>query len=367
MMVRKTTSRVVIALVAVVVLAACSVYYFTRQRYTKHTDSFFDTFDTVITVVAYTRTDEEWNADFQAIHDRFLELHKLYDIYNTYDGLNNVKTINDNAGVQPVKVSKDLIDLIRFSKDWDAKTGGRTNIAMGSVLSIWHQYREGGQDDPENAVLPPMQDLVQASKHTGIDNVIVDTQNSTVYLADKDMRLDVGAVAKGYATEVVSEEMAAGGMTSFMISSGGNIRAVGKPLDGVRERWGVGIQDPTKAFAADDNSLLDVVYINDGAVASSGGYQRYYVVNDQVYHHLIDPDTLMPANYYQQVTVMAPDAGVVDFMSTTLFLLPYDQSRALAERLGVEAIWVMPDGTVQSTPGMQAIMESHGASGAKAK
>lgn len=337
-------------------------------KYAKYADSFFDTFDTVITVVAYTESEEEFRTLFERVHSRLKELHNLYDIYNTYEGLNNIRTINQNAGKQPVRVSREIIDLIRFAKDWYARTGGRTNIAMGAVLRIWHDYRQAGMDDPENAKLPPMDNLVQAALHTDIDKVIVDEEESTVYLEDPLMSLDVGAVAKGFAIELVARELEEAGHKSVLLSSGSSIRAIGKPLDGERERWGVGIQDPQGSIFSDDEGLLDVIFVRDASVATSGGYQRYYVVDGKRYHHLIEPDTLMPADYYQAVTVIADHSGAADFLSTTLFLLPYEQSRALADSLeGVEALWVMPDGEIRATQGMEKVMRSKGASGARAE
>lgn len=361
--------RHIAAVVAVILLASALVgCQGMSGKYSKHSDSLFDVFNTLITVVAYTRSEQEFDSCFATMRGRFRELHQLYDIYNDYQGINNVKTINDNAGVQPVKVDSEIIDLLLFAKDWYRRTGGKTNVAMGAVLKIWHDYREQGQSDPENAKLPPLEDLREAEKHTDIDKVIVDTENSTVYLADPEMSLDVGAVAKGYATEIVASEMAEAGLKSALISSGGNIRAIGKPLDGVRERWGVGIQNPDESIVPDERNVLDVIFINDSSVASSGDYMRYYVVNGRVLHHIIDPATLMPADYYRAVTVMTAHAGVADFLSTTLFLLPFEQSRALAESLdGVEAVWVMPDGEVKATDGMKAIMRSQGASGASAR
>ena len=364
----RTVKRIAAALAAIVLLSALIGCKKTGTAYSKHSDSLFDVFNTLITVVAYTQGEEEFDSYFARIRARFRELHQLYDIYNDYQGMNNVKTINDNAGVQPVKVDKDIIDLLLFAKDWYRRTGGKTNVAMGAVLRIWHYYREEGQDDPENAKLPPMEDLREAAKHTDIDNVMIDVENSTVYLADPKMSLDVGAVAKGYATEIVAREMAEAGLKSALIGAGGNIRAIGKPLDGVRERWGVGIQNPDESVVPDEQSVLDVVFVNDSSVASSGDYMRYYVVNGRVLHHIVDPATLMPADYYRAVTVMTAHAGVADFLSTTLFLLPYEQSLALADSLdGVEAVWVMPNGEMRSTDGMKAIMRSQGASGASVR
>ncbi|HQJ25146.1 MAG TPA: FAD:protein FMN transferase [Bacillota bacterium] len=358
--------RTVITIAAIALIAALAAgYLLTRARYEKYTESMLDVFDTVITLVAYTKDEAEFNRYYDYAYDRLHQLHKLYDFYNSYDGINNIVTINQNAGKAPVEVDQDIVRMLLFAKDLAARTGGRTNVAMGSVLSIWHDYREEGIDDPENARLPEMSALKEASLHADIEKMVIDEEAGTVYLEDPLMRLDVGAVAKGYATELVAKELAGMGMVSGIISSGGNIRAVGKPLDGIRQRWGVGIQDPDKSiFLGSDEDLLDVVYINDGAVASSGDYQRYYVVDDKVYHHIIDPDTLMPADYYRAVTVLTDDAGLADFMSTALFLLPLEESRELAKDMGVEAYWVLPDGRKDATEGMLKRLRSMGASGA---
>jgi FAD:protein FMN transferase len=336
--------------------------------YTKYSDTFFDAFDTITMVVGYTKTEEEFKTYFEKIKTRFEALHKFYDIYNNYEGINNIKTINDNAGIKPVKVNKEIIDLILFAKDWDKRTGGTTNIAMGSVLKLWHDYRDAGKNDPDNAKLPPMDQLVEANKYTDIDKVIVDTANSTVYLEDKKMSLDVGAVAKGYATELVSKEVMAAGFKSAIISAGGNVRVMEKPLDGVRERWGIGIQDPKKAILSDEDNLLDTLFLNNGSVVSSGDYERFYTVNGKNYHHLIDPKTLMPGDYYSAITIVTEDSGIADALSTAVFLLPYEESKALVKSLkGVEVVWVMKDGKVETTDGMKKIMKSSGATGAKAQ
>ncbi|MDP4088398.1 MAG: FAD:protein FMN transferase [Bacillota bacterium] len=366
---KKIAAFLMVIILTASIFTGCSKTSQTPQsEYKKYQDSFYDTFDTIIMVVGYAKTQEEFNSYMDKIHKRYQELDKLFDIYNSYDGLNNAKTINDNAGIKPVKVDKQLVDIIEFSKEWCKRTGGLKNIALGSVLSIWHDYREEGISDPDNAELPPMKDLQEAMKHTDIDKVIVDEKNSTVYLEDKGMSLDLGGIAKGYSTEIVAKEMMAAGFTSGIINAGGNVRILGKPLDGIRERWGVGIQDPNKSIVSDDGNTLDTVFLNNASVVDSGDYQRYYVVGDKVYHHIIDPTTLMPANYFHQVTIVTQDSGMADFLSSAVFMLPYDKGRALVESLpGVEAMWVMMDGTVKVTDGMKKILKSCGASGAKAK
>ena len=331
--------------------------------YKKYQSDFFNTFDTVVTVMAYARSDAEFDDILDTCYGTFLELHRLFDIYHDYEGLNNVKTINDNAGVAPVKVDARIIDLLKLAKTWYRQTDGRVNVAMGPVLAIWHTYRDAGIDDPAGAQLPPMDDLSQANQYTDIDQVIIDEQASTVYLAQAGMRLDVGAVAKGYATEAAAGRLTEKGYDSVLISAGGNVRAIGGPKDGVRSKWGVGVKDPNSPLAGstDEENLLDVAFVTDVSVVSSGGYERFYTVNGQVYHHLIDPDTLMPASYYKAVTVITRDSAQADLLSTALFLMPPDESLRFAEHLdGVEAMWVLPDDTLMYTSGMAAMLRDAG-------
>lgn len=360
---KKKITVILIFIVLLSILVGCEK----KSTYEKYTDGFFDTFDTITQIVAYTETKEEFLSYMEIMHNRFLELHQLFDKYNNYEGINNIKTINDNAGIAPVEVDKEIINLLLFSKEWYEKAGEETNIAFGPVINIWSEYRDLAEKNPEDAQLPPMEDLENANIFTDINKVIIDEENSTVYLEDSHMSLDVGAVAKGYATEIVAREIQNHGLTSGIISAGGNIRTIGKPLDGIRERWGIGIQNPDMSVSANSN-ILETVFINDASVVSSGDYQRYYMVDDKIIHHIIDPKTLMPGDYYRAVTVMTPDSGLADFLSTSVFLLPYEESRKLVESLeNVEAIWVLKDGAVEATDGMKAIMKSHGATGANAK
>jgi thiamine biosynthesis lipoprotein len=322
-----------------------------------------DTFDTDVIVMAYAQSQAQFDELFDLAHDEFLKLHQLFDIYHSYDGFNNVKTINDNAGVAPVKVDPHIIELIKRSKEWYKKSDGTLNIALGAVLSIWHNYREAGSADPGNAQLPPMADLQAADAHTDIDKVIVDEEASTVFLEDKDMSLDMGGVAKGYATEVVADLLEEKGYDSVLISAGGNVRAIGAPKDGIRKKWGVGIKDPDSPLAGstDESNLLDVAFVADMSVVSSGVYERFYTVAGKQYHHLIDPATLMPADYYKAVTVVTKDSGMADILTKPLFIKPPEEALAYAEGLdGVEALWVMPDDTLMTTSGMKALLRDMG-------
>ena len=136
----------------------------------------FNYFDTVSTIVGYEATESE----FAAVSDEALNLlgeyHKLFDIYNEYDGMVNLCTLNKlvDGQHQKLKVDRKIIDMLLYAKEMYTLTDGRMNVAMGSVLSIWHDYRDAGTEQPSKAQLPPMDKLQQAAKHTDINSIIID-------------------------------------------------------------------------------------------------------------------------------------------------------------------------------------------------
>ena len=172
------------------------------------------------------------------------EYHKLFDIYKRYSGIENLCTINElyDGAHRIVKVDKRIIDMLLYAKDMYTKTNGKVNVAMGSVLSIWHDYRTIGSDDPSVASLPPMEELSRAAEHTDITKIIIDEKNSTVFLEDPMMKLDVGAIAKGYAVEMAARSLEEKNISGYVINVGGNVRTVGPKGDG--SKWLVGIENP---------------------------------------------------------------------------------------------------------------------------
>ena len=355
----KKFCRVIILIIIISVFAADSAGCGMSGRYGKYQTEFSDLFDTIITVVGYTKNKAEFDRYANIIYERMKELDRLFDIYNAYDGINNLYTVNQNAGIAPVKVSKDIIDLLLFAKNGYNVTDGTVNVAMGSVLSIWHDYREAGIADESGAELPPMNMLEQAAKLTDINDLVVDEATGTVFLKKSGMSLDVGAVAKGYAAGEAAKSAKAAGFVSGLIDAGGQVVSVGKPLDNIRERWGVGIQDPNLS-ADGTRNILDTVYVNDAVISCSGDYQRFYIVDGKTYCHIIDPATLMPTRLYRQVTVLHSDSATADLLSTALFIMPYNEGTALAVKMGADALWVFADGTQKATDGYIKISKKFG-------
>lgn len=294
--------------------------------------SFLTLFDTVTFIKGTAESKEAFEEKATLIHDELQRYHQFFDIYNDYEGLNNIKTVNDQAGISPVTVDPEIIALLQDCVRYYEQTGGKTNVAMGSVLRLWHDARNDGIHDPENAALPEMERLEEAAQYTDISGLVIDEANSTVYLSNPNLRLDVGAVAKGWSVQRVAEKLPSG----FLISVGGNVCATGPKFEDTP--WVIGIQDP----ASDE--YLHTLYVNDFSVVTSGDYQRAYMVDGKMYHHIIDPETLMPAAYWRSVTVVCPDSGLADAMSTALFLLPLEQGMALAEECNVQALWVNASG-----------------------
>jgi len=334
-------------LVACVLLSGCA---FGQENGTEKqfNATFLTLFDTVTTIVGQAESQEAFSETAQQIHDRLLEYHQLFDIYNEYEGLNNLKTVNDNAGIAPVRVDGRIIELLKDCRAYYDLTGGKVNVAMGSVLQLWHEARNAALDDPANAALPDLQALEAAAVHTSWDCVVIDEDASTVYISDPEMRLDVGAVAKGWSVQRVAENAQSG----LLISVGGNVCATG-PKDASGTAWVVGVQNPD---GGDD--YLHTIYVTDQSVVTSGDYQRYYVVGGEIYHHIIDPESLMPAKHWRTVTIVCGDSGLADALSTALFVLPQEQGLALLEKCSAEAMWVGLNGEKLYSPGFEAMIRT---------
>ena len=304
-------------------------------------------FDTVTVIRGRAESQAAFTETAQSIHDTLLHYHQLFDIYNDYEGMNNLKTVNDNAGLSPVAVDEEIIRLLLDCRDYYDLTDHGVNAAMGSVLRLWQETRTMALDNPENAALPDRAALEHAAAHMDFDAVVIDEDASTVFISDPETRLDVGAVAKGWSAQRAAESAPEG----LLISVGGNVCVTG-PKTEEGDPWVVGIQNP------DGGDYLHTVCVTGGSVVTSGDYQRTYLVDGESYHHIIDPETLMPARYWRSVTVVCADSGIADALSTALFLLPQDEGQALLSRYNAEAMWLDADGGEFFSPGFREILRT---------
>ncbi len=315
-----------------------------QPELTQYTATFLTLFDTVTRITGKAESEEAFRDQTQAIHDELLIYHQLFDIYNDYEGIANLKTINDNAGRVPVAVDRKIIDLLQDCREYYDLTGGMVNVAMGSVLQLWHVARNDGLNDPANAYLPDMNALEEAAAHTAWESVLIDEAASTVFITDPDVRLDVGAVAKGWATQRVCETFPG----NLLVSVGGNVAATG-PKDDSGTPWVVGIQDPDNG-----DGYLHTLYLSKGSMVTSGDYQRNYAVDGELYHHIIHPHTLFPSTLWRSVTILCDDSGLADALSTALFLLPLEEGQALLDQCGAEAMWMDREGNSFYSPGFES-------------
>lgn len=338
--------RLIAALLLLCLLSGCTVKITPEKK--QYSATFLDLFDTVTTVTGKAESKEAFEEKARWIHDELLEYHQLFDIYHEYDGQNNLKTVNDGAGGEPIAVDHRIVALLIDCKEYYRLTGGKVNVAMGSVLSLWHEARSEGFNDPLNARLPDADALKEAALHTDLDAVVFDSEANTVCITDPKVRLDVGAIAKGWAAEHVARIAPEG----LLISVGGNVCATG-PKDESGTPWVIGIQNPDGG-----EDYLHTVYLTAGSVVTSGDYQRTYQVDGELYHHIIDPDTLYPSRYWRSVTIVCPDSGLADALSTALFLLPLEEGRELAERFDADAMWVDAQGNNHYTPGFEEIIRT---------
>ena len=336
-----------------VLLTSCNNGMIEKQEYeTRSQTVSYVHFNTVSTISSYGDTDADEFANYVNIADEVLGYyHKLFDIYYEYAGMNNIKTINDNAGKSAVEVDSEIIDFLLYCKQLYELTNGKTNIMLGSVLRIWHDTREladenGGHLDEK--WLPTQENLSAAATHTSIELLVIDEDAKTVYISDPEASIDVGAIAKGYAANKLAAKLKSLGADSMANNAGGNIITIGLKPNG--NKWATGITNPDRTS---ENNLICKIEIGEIALVTSGDYERYFVSGSRNYHHILDPATLMPADYFASVSIFSSDSALADALSTALFCMSYEEGLATIQRLGnIDAIWIYNDGTIKYTDGV---------------
>ncbi len=291
-------------------------------------ETYYDLFDTATTVTVYT-ADED--AVSQIVANTYARLNDVFDAYAPHEGIDGLYALN-NAGGEWVSLDSDLLALIILCRD-NRAVAPELDITRGVLFEIWRAFRDGERD------LPTTEELSAAYAHGGWEKVEIDPSQSRARLLDPEMRIDLGAVAKGYSAGQLAKALEAAGYPSYIIDAGGNV------VTGARENpFVIGITNPR------GTGLVLKLSMEHMAAVSSGDYQRYRDYEGKRYHHIIDTTTLYPAdNGIAQVTIINADSAYADFLSTTLFLMDYDTGRAFAEENGLPVVWVMDDGTIQMT------------------
>ncbi len=285
--------------------------------------------DTVMTLTVYDGTDKELEEAGQLIH-------RLDSLLSVTSDTSEVSRINSSGG-QPVEVSDETMYLINQSIALGESTGGALDITLTPVIRAWG-FLGGDYRVPEDDQLEQLLELVDYSK------IVTEGQRVTL---PEGMAVSFGAVAKGYTGDLLMELFKNQGLDSAIVTLGGNVQALGKKPDG--SRWNVAIQSP---FGDD---TLGTIQVENSAVVTSGGYERYFEQDGQTYWHIIDPATGKCAdNGLVSVTIVCQSGLVADGLSTALFVMGLDDALDYWKTSGgFDAVLVTDDGRVYITQGLE--------------
>lgn len=307
--------------------------------------------DTLIQVTVYSDDEQKGKEALTKAFAEFERIDKLTDRFPK-DGeitaaSSDVIRINENAGIRPVQVSTDTINIIQRSLYYAHLSGGSFDITIGPIMDLWG-FGKNEQHIPSDEQIKETLSLVDYRK------VIVDPNNGTVYLQKPGMSLDFGGVAKGYATEEAAKILRELGIKHALINAGGNVYALGAKPDGTP--WRVGVRDPLNG-----NGIIAVLSVKDTSVVTSGDYERYFEEGGVRYSHIIDPSTGKQARDLMQTTVITESSTDADILNKPLFVLGRQRGMNFAKNLqGVGAIFVSADKQITFTGNLADRLEFTG-------
>lgn len=243
-----------------------------------------------------------------------------------------INEINNQAGKSYVKVSDDTYYVIKESIDFSNISNDTFDISVGPIVDLWGI-------GTEDAKIPSHEEIKDALSLVNYKNIILDDENKSVKLANKNMEIDLGGIAKGYAADKIYEYLKEEKLESALINLGGNIYVLGDKEN--NQPFSIGIQDPTKPRG---NSIGNIK-VSNKSVVTSGIYERYLEKNNKIYHHMLDPHTGYPFdNNLSSVTIISDKSIICDALSTTTFGLGIESGLKLVESLdGVDAIFITKD------------------------
>lgn len=262
------------------------------------------------------------NAEFanDNIQAAIAEMQRIEALFTTYQPSSQTNLINDNAGLQPVKVDSEVFDLIQRSIHISKITQGAFDISYGSIdKSLWNF-------DKTMTTLPSRETASKMVHLIDYRNIILDSEKQTVFLKEKGMRIGFGGIGKGYAAEMAKKILVKNQIKSGIINASGDLTAWGFQPNG--KPWTIGIANPdapTNAF-----SFLE---ISDKAIATSGNYEKFVMINGKKYSHTIDPKTGLPITGIKSVTVIANNAEFADAMATPIAVMGIENGLFLVNQI----------------------------------
>lgn len=235
------------------------------------------------------------------------EITRIEKLISSWDPNSQTSEINRNAGIKPVIVDKELFDLIHRAKEISKLTDGAFDISYASLDKVW-------KFDGSMTQMPSEEDIKASVSKVGFENIIMDPSNHSVYLKLEGMKIGFGAIGKGYAADKAKTLLMSKGVSAGIINASGDMNTWGKQPTG--EDWKVAITNPL-----DKNKAFALLPIKNGAVVTSGSYEKFMIFNDIRYTHIIDPRTGYPASGIISATVFAPTGELADALATSIFVM----------------------------------------------
>lgn len=267
------------------------------------------------------------------------EIRRLEELWSTWISSSEISLVNAKAGQEPVAVSPETYELIRASLEVGRLTEGSFDVTIGPAVGAW--------GFPEEPHIPAAGDLEALRPLIDLAAVQLDPRTRTIFLQRRGMALDVGGIGKGYAADLAAAVVKRAGATAGVVALSGDIKTFGRMPEG--ERFLFGIQNPRR-----DGAVLATLELEDEAVSTAGDYQRYFVRDGVLYHHILDPRTLHPARASRSVTVVAARGLMADGLDTGVFVMGPERGMELVERLpDVEAIIVDDAGAIRVSSGLR--------------
>jgi thiamine biosynthesis lipoprotein len=235
------------------------------------------------------------------------EISRIEKLISSWDDKSQTSEINRNAGIKPVKIDKELFDLIERAIGISILTDGAFDTSYASMDRIW-------KFDGSMTVMPSEEEITASVLKVGFQNIILNKESSTVFLKVEGMKIGFGAIGKGYAADKAKDLLISKGIVSGIINASGDMNTWGKQPNG--NEWKVAITNPM-----DKNKVFALLPITNGAVVTSGNYEKYVNFNGKRYTHIIDPRTGYPSTGIISVTVFAPKAELADALATSVFVM----------------------------------------------
>jgi thiamine biosynthesis lipoprotein len=290
--------------------------------------------DTYCTITVVSPSEEKAK---EAIESGFNEIQKLDKYLNNFSPDSEISAISGSAGIKPVRVSNETLDLIEKTVVISELTNGAFDPTIAPVLKLW---KFSGR--PAEPRIPPDDAVKDALKLVDYRKIRINKKTSEVFLQEKGMELDLGGIAKGFAADKATEAIKAKNIKAALVSIAGDIRGYGLSTTG--KTWRVGIQDPRPENPDSEKPWEDIfaaLYLKDSAISTAGDYQRFLIKNGKRYHHIIDPVTGYPSESgLISVSVIAPEGYIADGIDTAVLIMGADKGMKLLNAKGLDGILV---------------------------